>query len=256
MLIQGVLGLLCSILLTNAQINMVENNELYAFMEAVRQQENAGGDYLKKHKKTQTMTNNGLQTVQAYGAYGILDINWDAWAKQAGYEGADWRIPVIQDIVAANKIQEYHNNYGSWDLVAVAWYGGPGKADIAMNSGMDAVGDIENLEGFGPNIKTYVNKVMNTYESEKDKPQPDMNIQAYAELRNKDSFFTTAYNPQGEILDAPNNNIMKLSSPDYTSLNREVVPQNDKIAKYGAEIIDALTPNRKDIAFELPEGMM
>ena len=65
---------------------MVDNNELYAFMEAVRQQENAGGDYLKKHRKTQTMTNNGLQTVQAYGAYGILDINWDAWAKQAGYE--------------------------------------------------------------------------------------------------------------------------------------------------------------------------
>ena len=58
------------------------------------------------------------------------------------------------------------------------------------------------------------------------------------------------------MLEAPNNNIMKLSSQDYTLTNREVEPANDEIAKYGAEIIDELTPNRKDIAFEIPEGMM
>ena len=104
---------------------MEDNNELFAFMESIRQQENAGGDYLKEHKPTYTMTEQGLKLVQARGAYGILDINWDAWSKQAGYEGADWRIPVIQDIVAANKLTEYFNTYGSWDLVAVAWYGGP-----------------------------------------------------------------------------------------------------------------------------------
>ena len=65
---------------------MEVNNELYAFMEAIRQQENAGGDYQKEHTPTQTMTNNGLQTVQAQGAYGILDINWPVWSEQAGYE--------------------------------------------------------------------------------------------------------------------------------------------------------------------------
>ena len=234
---------------------MPENTELYAFMEAIRQQENAGGDYLKKHRKTQTQTNRGLETVQALGAYGILDINWEWWAKEAGYEGADWRIPVIQDIVAANKIQELHNKYGSWELVAVAWYGGPGAADDAAANGMEAVKDITNLQDIGPNIETYVNKVMNVYEVEKEKPQSNRNVQSYAELRNQDKFFTTAYNPKGEILDAPNNTIVKVDSPDYTRLNREVVPSNDKIAKYGAEIVDALTPKRKNIAFEMPEGM-
>ena len=96
---------------------------------------------------------------------------------------------------------------------------------------------------------------MNVYEVEKEKPQSNRNIQSYAELRNQDKFFTTAYNPKGEILDAPNNTIVKVDSPDYTRLNREVVPSNDKIAKYGAEIVDALTPKRKNIAFEMPEGM-
>ena len=256
MLTQGVLGLLFFLLLTNGHNNMEVNNELYSFMEAIRQQENAGGDYLKLHTPTTTMTNDGLKTVQAYGAYGILDINWPEWAKQAGYEGADWRIPVIQDIVAGNKIQDYYNKYGSWELVAIAWYGGPGAADTAVEEGMESVMHIKNIEGFGPDIKTYVDKVMNVYNTEKDKPQKDLGLQAYAELRNKDKFFTTAYNSQGEILDAPNNNIMKLSSLDYTLTNREVVPANDQISKYAAEIIDELTPNRKDIAFEMPEGVI
>jgi len=236
------LGLVFSLLLTNAQINMEDNNELFAFMEAIRQQENAGGDYLKEHKPTYTMTEQGLKLVQARGAYGILDINWDAWSKQAGYEGADWRIPVIQDIVAANKLTEYFNTYGSWDLVAVAWYGGKGAADEAVAGGMEAVADIGNIEEFGPDIQTYTNSVMDKYSKELENPQPNVDVQTYAEMRNKDKFFT------------PNNNVMKLSSPDYTLLNREVVPANDEIAKYGAEIIDALTPNRKDIAFEVPEG--
>jgi len=248
------LGLVFSLLLTNAQINMEDNNELFAFMESIRQQENAGGDYLKEHKSTYTMTEQGLKLVQARGAYGILDINWDAWSKQAGYEGADWRIPVIQDIVAANKLTEYFNTYGSWDLVAVAWYGGPGAADDAVAGGMEAVADIGNIEEFGPDIQTYTNSVMDMYSKELEKPQPNVNVQTYAEMRNKDKFFSNAYNPKGEILDAPNNNVMKLSSPDYTLLNREVVPADDTIAKYGAEIISELTPNRKDIAFEVPEG--
>ena len=106
----------------------------------------------------------------------------------------------------------------------------------------------------GSGKTTTTKKFIEKYSKELEKPQPNVNVQTYAEMRNKDKFFTNAYNPKGEILDAPNNNVMKLSSPDYTLLNREVVPANDEIAKYGAEIIDALTPNRKDIAFEVPEG--
>lgn len=210
-------------------------------------QENAGGDYLKEHKPTYTNTETGVQKVQALGAYGILDINWNSWSKQAGYAGADWRIPQIQDIVAANKLQEYYNTFGSWELVAVAWYGGPGKAKIAMESGMDAIGDLKNMESFGPDIKTYVNEVMNQYAQSLKKPLPKMSVKAYVEQRNQDKLFTTAYNPEGEIIDLPANNIMKLNSNNVLDTNRELIPANDEIAKYGAEILAALTPDRPQL---------
>lgn len=233
---------------------MVDNTELFAFMDAIRKQENAGGDYLLEHKPTFTNTEQGVKKVQALGAYGILDINWDVWSKQAGYEGADWRIPQIQDIVAANKLAEYYNNYGSWDLVAVAWYGGPGKAKTAMESGIDAVGDLGNMEDFGPDIKTYVNNVISQYNESLKKPQPNVSVDAYVEQRNQDKFFTTAYNPRGEIMDLPNQSIMKLSSDDVTQTDRELIPANDQIAKYGAEILAALTPDRPELNINM-EGI-
>jgi hypothetical protein len=248
---------------------MVENQELFAFMDAIRKQENAGGDYLKEHRPTITQTSNGTQQVQALGAYGILDINWDVWSKQAGYAGADWRIPVIQDIVAANKIQEYYNEFGSWELVAVAWYGGPGKARIAQNQGMDAIGDLKNMEDFGPDIKTYVNQVMSQYNVSLEKPQPNLSVEAYAQQRNQDKFFTTAYNPAGEIIDMPPTaynpageiidmppqSLMKLNSNDITQTNRELIPANQDIAKYGAEILAALTPDRPELNIDT-KGMV
>lgn len=234
---------------------MVENQELFAFMDAIRKQENAGGDYLKEHKPTITQTETGTQQVQALGAYGILDINWDVWSKQAGYAGADWRIPVIQDIVAANKIQEYYNEFGSWELVAVAWYGGPGKARTAQNQGMDAIGDLKNMEDFGPDIKTYVNQVMSQYNVSLEKPQPNLSVEAYAQQRNQDKFFTTAYNPAGEIIDMPPESLMKLNSNDITQTNRELIPANQDIAKYGAEILAALTPDRPELNIDT-KGML
>jgi len=243
----GLLGLVFSVLLTSVQLNMVENQELFAFMDAIRKQENAGGDYLKEHRPTITQTSNGTQQVQALGAYGILDINWDVWSKEAGYAGADWRIPVIQDIVAANKLQQYYNDFGSWELVAIAWYGGPGKAKIAMNQGIDAVGDLGNMEDFGPNIRDYVNQVMNQYNVSLEKPQPNLSVEAYAQQRNQDKFFTTAYNPSGEIIDMPPESLMKLNSNDITQTNRELIPANEDIAKYGAEILAALTPDRPEL---------
>tara|TARA_R110000772_G_scaffold125352_1_gene232027 strand:+ start:89 stop:298 length:210 start_codon:yes stop_codon:yes gene_type:complete len=69
----------------------MNQQELVSFMEATKEQENAGGNYLLKHKPTKMVGFDGqLIDVQALGAYGILDVNWDKWSKQAGYEGADW----------------------------------------------------------------------------------------------------------------------------------------------------------------------
>ena len=99
-----------------------------------------------------------------YGAYQISYENWDSWCENAGitdippmpwpedssawytsygdrsipYTG-DWHNvlppapnpwpPSVQDAVATHKMGEYYANYGSWEKVAYAWNGGPGRAD-------------------------------------------------------------------------------------------------------------------------------
>ena len=91
--------------------------------------------------------------VQALGAYGILDINWDVWSKQAGLEGAKWQDPNAQDAVAKYKVQEYFDKFGSWDLVSIAWFAGPETAkEVAkgFKQGMDK------KDNMGTSVKDYV----------------------------------------------------------------------------------------------------
>ena len=96
--------------------------------------------------------------VQALGGYGILDINWDNWAKEAGFEGADWHDPKAQDAVAKFKAQQYFNKYGSWDAVSVAWFAGAGKANELVNNGTI---NYDLADANGQTIKDYVDE-MNT----------------------------------------------------------------------------------------------
>ena len=96
--------------------------------------------------------------VQALGGYGILDINWDKWAKEAGFEGADWHDPKAQDAVAKFKAQQYFNKYGSWDAVSVAWFAGAGKANELVNNGTI---NYDLADANGQTIKNYVDE-MNT----------------------------------------------------------------------------------------------
>ena len=89
-------------------------------------------------------TNNGPVVVaQALGAYGILDIDFNRFAKDAGLPGFDfraennkaWHDAAVQDKIAKNLAEKYFNRFGSWDLVRVAWYGGPGRAQKLKNDG-------------------------------------------------------------------------------------------------------------------------
>ena len=96
--------------------------------------------------------------VQALGGYGILDINWDKWAKESGFEGADWHDPKAQDAVAKFKVQQYFNKYGSWDSVSVAWFAGAGKANELVNNGTI---NYDLADANGQTIKDYVDE-MNT----------------------------------------------------------------------------------------------
>jgi len=101
--------------------------------------------------------------VQALGGYGILDINFEKWAKQAGLkdfnmEDEDWKDPVAQDTIAKYKVQEYFNKYGSWDAVSVAWFSGEGNANQLVNNGTI---NFDLTDSNGQSIKDYVDE-MNT----------------------------------------------------------------------------------------------
>ena len=196
------------------------SQELVAFMESIKTQENAGGDYLLEHKPTMIKGYDGEPIqVQALGAYGILDINWDKWAEQAGYKGADWRVPEMQDIVAAYKFTEYYNTYGSWDLVAVAWYAGPCKANKAKALGLDSVGNIENLESFGPNVSEYVNSVMDKYEKVLETASNDT-VDSYVSQTSTQTV-----------------------QPNIQTQDDGMSPEQNKFEKYAAQMLRALVPD-------------
>ncbi len=67
------------------------------YMKALFMRESTG-NYQAVHEPsiiTDIVTGKKIR-VQAIGAYGILDINWNQWSKEAGLEGADWHDPKAQ----------------------------------------------------------------------------------------------------------------------------------------------------------------
>jgi len=78
---------------------------------------------------------------QALGAYGILDIDINRFARDAGLAGFDfrqdksWQDAKAQDKIARYLANKYFQQYGAWDLVRVAWFGGPGRAQKLKENG-------------------------------------------------------------------------------------------------------------------------
>jgi len=97
----------------------MDQGQLRAFMAAIRQIE-SGGRY----------TAQGPQTKygRATGAYQFID---STWGNYKGYRRAMDAPPSIQDERAAQLMTQYYRQFGRWDLVAVAWHGGPGAAQKA-----------------------------------------------------------------------------------------------------------------------------
>lgn len=124
-------------------------DQLGSFMDALGQFE-SGGNYQAQ----------GVQTKygRALGKYQIMSDFWPGWAAAAGIPGADWRDPAAQDHVARTRMTQYYNTYGRWDLVAVAWFAGPGRANQAAKSGIASVAGIADV--LGTSVATYVQKVM------------------------------------------------------------------------------------------------
>lgn len=112
---------------------------------------------------------------RALGAYQIMSQYWPGWAAEAGIPGADWRDPKAQDRVARYKMQRYFERYGRWDLVAIAWFAGPGRANTAANQGIESVSDLSDV--LGTSVGTYVRRIMDTMgDAPPDDGPPDPNV--------------------------------------------------------------------------------
>lgn len=99
----------------------------------------------------------GARYGRAKGRYQIMSAIYPAWAKEAGVDPADYS-PAAQERVATKKMTDYYRQFGSWDLVAVAWFAGPGRAAQAKKKGIASVGGLKDM--LGTSVATYAEKVM------------------------------------------------------------------------------------------------
>ncbi len=129
------------------------------YMKALLMRESTGNYEAEHEPSVITDANTGKKIrVQALGGYGILDINWDQWSKEAGFEGADWHDPKAQDAVAKFKVQQYFDRFQSWDAVSVAWFAGPNVAKRLVEEGTI---NYDKADSKGTTIKQYVDSMNN-----------------------------------------------------------------------------------------------
>ncbi len=120
-----------------------------------------------------TKLKNGRQVVvaQALGAYGLLDIDFNRFAKNAGivdfdFRKDEWQDPAVQDKIAKNLANQYFNRYGSWDLVRIAWFGGPERAKKIKNGDETITTMPQNVQDDLAKFKTKLDvEVINTPET-------------------------------------------------------------------------------------------
>ncbi len=74
----------------------------------------------------------------AHGIFQIMPSNWSPWAREAGLSANAPRTAENQRRVARHKMQQYREQFGSWDAAAVAWFAGPDRAR-RFNEGDQAV---------------------------------------------------------------------------------------------------------------------
>ena len=129
------------------------------YMKALLMRESTGNYEAQHEPSIITDANTGKKIrVQALGGYGILDINWDKWSKEAGFEGADWHDPKAQDAVAKYKVQQYFDRFQSCDAVSVAWFAGPNVAKRLVEEGTI---NYDKADSKGTTIKQYVDSMNN-----------------------------------------------------------------------------------------------
>mgnify|MGYP003124382308 CR=1 FL=1 len=127
---------------------MANKTELEAFKVAMALTEGGGKiDYTQVNSLT-----------GATGAYQFLPKYWDWYSSNAGYAGADINDPTVQNAVALYWFDRNYNDFGSWELAAIAHFAGRKIAGIAKENGVESVYSLK--DGTGVDIKTYVDKVL------------------------------------------------------------------------------------------------
>lgn len=119
-----------------------------AFMNALATQE-SGGNASARNSRT-----------GAYGTFQIMPNNWAPWAEEAGLGRNAARTPENQERVARFKMEQYKQQFGTWEAVAVAWYAGPGAAKEYVKNPNAPRFTKKQGNGNEPSIREYASQVM------------------------------------------------------------------------------------------------
>lgn len=127
--------------------------ELRAFMDAISSTESS-------HNYRAVGADQGSPYGVALGRYQVMSNIVPGWARQAGYgtpSREEWLgNPKLQEAVVSHRMSYYYDKYGDWDLVAVAWFGGEGKANKAARDGIQSLKGVD--DGF-IDVPEYVRRV-------------------------------------------------------------------------------------------------
>jgi len=105
---------------------------------------------------------------RARGRWQMMEAFYPAWAREAGVNPNDWSA-AAQERVARHRMTNLYRKYGTWDLVAVAWFAGEGRANTAQKRGISSVGGIK--DSLGTSVSAYVQKVLGNMTAES-RPNP------------------------------------------------------------------------------------
>ena len=201
--------------------------------EAIKQQE-SGGDYNVVNPDS-----------GAFGAYQFMPETYNYAARGAGVDPSD-RSPQAQDAAAQFLIGEYMNQFNDPELVARAWYGGPGNVQ----------GSIDSDEGNYPTIREYGQQVMQrlrnsgatpfTFNAKDADGNSFLKMNAYIRANNPNEAFdqqsiTSLF---GQDPRATRNSISEsyLNMPHY---DRALLNIPADVAKYVQPVADRLMKNRE-----------
>lgn len=119
------------------------------FMDAIAGIESAGAD---------DPTNVTNSRTGAHGIFQVMPQNWAPWAQEAGLGPNAPKTAENQRKVARHKMTQYHDQFGSWDAAAVAWFAGPDRARRYKQGDKSVL----NLSDGNTKVSEYIDRVRKT----------------------------------------------------------------------------------------------